>query len=301
MNGMKYIWLLIGIALLGCTQRPADEGEEAVRVSVLRGPSAIAFAQWMQEKPQLDGREIRVKILDSPEQIQAQLIQQETDVAVLPMITAANLYNKGVDYALLGCPIWGTLYLVGRDSIAPPVYLFGAGTTPDILTRYYLQPRGHITYNYTFATPREILSALSSAKVHTAVLSEPFLSVALHRDTTLRILADLNRPNGLSVPQTAIVCRRGMLPLQAALDSLLERTCQYANEFPMQTIRILENRKVFGREMLTPESLRRCRIQYIPARKNPEDIRRFLLLIRDFDSRALDSRLPDANFIARPL
>lgn len=298
---MKYIWLLLGMTFMGCAWQPKEANEEAVQVSVLRGPSAIAFAQWMQEKPRLEGKEIRVKILDSPEQIQAQLIQYKTDIAVLPMITAANLYNKGVHYTLLGCPIWGTLYLVGRDSISSPVYLFGAGTTPDILTRYYLQPQGHYTYNYTFATPREILSALSSAKVHTAVLSEPFLSVALHRDTTLQILADLNRPNGLNVPQTAILCRQEMLPLQAVLDSLLHRTCQYANEFPMQTIRILENRKVFGREMLTPESLRRCRIQYIPARENPEDIRRFLLLIRDFDSRALDSRLPDAHFIAQPL
>ena len=143
--------------------------------------------------------------MDSPEQMQALLVKGEADIAVLPMISAANLYNKGIRYPLLGCPIWGTLYLVGRDHIVPPVYLFGAGTTPDILARYYLEQKGSYTYDYSFATAREVLLSLQTNKVQTAVLSEPFLSMALEQDSTLQILADLNRPDSLSYgfPQTA--------------------------------------------------------------------------------------------------
>ena len=86
-----------------------------IRVSVLRGPSAIAFAHWMKETPVIDGKPLSVRIIDSPDLMQATLIKGEADIAVLPMISAVNLYNKGIRYHLAGCPIWGTLYLAGRS------------------------------------------------------------------------------------------------------------------------------------------------------------------------------------------
>ena len=88
---------------------------ETIHVFVLRGPSAIAFAQWMTETPVIDGKPLSVRIIDSPDLMQAALIKGEADIVVLPMISAANLYNKGIQYHLAGCPIWGTLYLAGRS------------------------------------------------------------------------------------------------------------------------------------------------------------------------------------------
>lgn len=110
-----------------------EPAEMIYEVAVLRGPSAIAFAQWMEKEPALSGRKMQVKVLDSPEQMQALLVKGEADVAVLPMISAANLYNKGIRYPLLGCPIWGTLYLVGHERIVPPVYCLVPGRRPTYL------------------------------------------------------------------------------------------------------------------------------------------------------------------------
>lgn len=55
-----------------------------IRVSVLRGPSAIAFAHWMKETPVIDGKPLSVRIIDSPDLMQATLIKGEADIAVLP-------------------------------------------------------------------------------------------------------------------------------------------------------------------------------------------------------------------------
>ena len=154
LHKIRYGWFfLLLLVLWSCKLDSKKEPAEMIyEVAVLRGPSAIAFAQWMEKEPALNGRKMQVKVLDSPEQMQALLVKGEADVAVLPMISAANLYNKGIRYPLLGCPIWGTLYLVGHEHIVPPVYLFGAGTTPDILARYYLEQKGSYTYDYSFAT-----------------------------------------------------------------------------------------------------------------------------------------------------
>lgn len=293
-----YLFFLL-LLLASCSgQKPAPE-EKTFEVAVLRGPSAIAFAQWIKESPRLEDKKLCVNVIDSPEQMQALLIKGSPDIAVLPMATAANLYNKGISYKLLGCPIWGTLYLVGHDSISSPVYLFGAGTTPDILTRRYLKDQGDFEYNYTFSTPREMLLALQTGKVGTAVLSEPFLSMALRKDSSLCILADLNRPDNRqsAFAQTAIVCKDEMLPWQNQLDSLLKKSCAYANEETDETIRVLEEKEVFAPKMLTQAAIHRCRITFVPASRIRKEIKQYLELIQEYEPRALGGKLPDAGFI----
>ena len=179
---IKYIFLLFILCCSGC--RHAQTEDTVIKVSVLRGPSVIAFADWLENPPIIDNKKVQVKVVDSPDLAQALLIKQETDIAVLPMINAANLYNKGIKIKLAGCPIWGTLYLVEKTPLKEPaLYVFGNGTTPDILTRYYLgRQRSDYPLNYAFNTAGEITQGILAGKVNRAVLGEPFLSIALRKD-----------------------------------------------------------------------------------------------------------------------
>ena len=259
----------------------------------------------MKETPVIDGKPLSVRIIDSPDLMQAALIKGEADIAVLPMISAANLYNKGIRYHLAGCPIWGTLYLVGRSDKGisgenkPVLHIFGAGTTPDILTRHYLrQHNTGYTLNYSFTTAQEIMQGLLAGKVDHAVLGEPFLSIALRKDSTLQILADLNRPDSVSsgFAQTAILYAPALKKSQKAIDSLLHLSCRFAVEQPEQAIRILEKEKIFASGMLTPESIERCKIDYRTASEAQENILRFLQLIGQYEPKALGGKMPDEKF-----
>ncbi|WP_308549711.1 ABC transporter substrate-binding protein [uncultured Parabacteroides sp.] len=292
------------LILCCCNSKPNTEAE-AIHVSVLRGPSAIAFAHWLKEAPVIDGKPVSVRIIDSPDLMQAALIKGEADIAVLPMISAANLYNKGIRYHLAGCPIWGTLYLAGRSGKEisggnkPVLHIFGAGTTPDILTRHYLrQHKLDYTLNYSFTTAREIMQGLLAGKVDHAVLGEPFLSIALHNDSTLQILADLNRPDSASLgfAQTAILYAPALKKNQKTIDSLLNLSCRFAVEQPEQAIRILEKENIFASGMLTPESIERCKIDYKTASEAQENILRFLQLIGQYEPKALGGKMPDEKF-----
>lgn len=301
---MKYLFI-IGCLLLFGSCRKDGRDDSSLRVSVLRGPSAIALAGWMQDPPQIGGRQVSLEIVDSPELMQARLIKEETDIAVLPMISAANLYTKGSRYKLAGCPIWGTLYLAGRDS-SGPLHVFGAGTTPDLLTRHYLQKEG-TTYqlNYTFPTPGEILQGIRAGRVNAAVLSEPFLSMALEADSTFRLQADLNQPGDSAADfpggfaQTAIVYLPRLEPCRAEIDSLLSETCRFAVGHAPEAIRTLEEKGVFAPGMLTAESIGRCKITYRTAWEAEENIRSFLEVIGRYEPKAIGGRLPDSGFISR--
>lgn len=266
------------------------------------GPSVMAFAQWLEQPPVIEGKRVAVTVAESPDIVQAALIKGEAEIAVLPTISAANLYNKGVRLEMAGCPIWGTLYLIGRaGSNDSTVHIFGRGTTPDILTRHYLSNEGQQPpLNYVFQTAGEITQGLMAKKINRAVVSEPFLTIALRKDTTLRIIADLNRTktSGMGFAQTAIVITPGLSASRDTLDSLLAESCRFANERPEEAIRILEDKKLFAPGMLTPEAIRRCRLDYKSSQEAQAEIDTFLRLIFQYEPKAIGGQLPDARFIA---
>ncbi len=299
---MKHLLFFILILLLtGCR----SSSDQEIRAVVLRGPSVMAFAQWLEQPPVIEGKRVAVTVAESPDIAQAALIKGEADIAVLPTISAANLYNKGVRLEMTGCPIWGTLYLVGRTgSNDSTIHIFGRGTTPDILTRHYLSNEGQQPpLNYVFQTAGEITQGLMAKKINRAVVSEPFLSIALRKDTTLRIIADLNRTetSGMGFAQTAIVITPGLSASRDTLDSLLAESCRFANERPEEAIRILEDKKLFAPGMLTPEAIRRCRLDYKSSQEAQAEIDTFLRLIFQYEPKAIGGQLPDARFFtSRP-
>ena len=281
---MTFFRCLCLLFILCCCNSKPKTDAGMIRVSVLRGPSAIAFAHWMKETPVIDGKPLSVRIIDSPDLMQATLIKGEADIAVLPMISAVNLYNKGIRYHLAGCPIWGTLYLAGRSDKGisgenkSVLHIFGAGTTPDILTRHYLrQHKLNYTLNYSFTTAHEIMQGLLAGKVDYAVLGEPFLSIALRKDSTLQILPTLKKS-------------------KETMDSLLNASCRFAVEQPEQAICILEKENIFTFGMLTPESIERCKIDYKTVSEAQENILHFLQLIEQYEPKALGGKMPDEQF-----
>ena len=296
---MKHLLFFILILLLtGCR----SSSDKEIRAVVLRGPSVMAFAQWLEQPPVIEGKRVAVTVAESPDIVQAALIKGEAEIAVLPTISAANLYNKGVRLEMAGCPIWGTLYLIGRTgSNDSTIHIFGRGTTPDILTRHYLSNEGQQPpLNYVFQTAGEITQGLMAKKINRAVVSEPFLSIALRKDTTLRIIADLNRTetSEMGFAQTAIVLTPDMSALRDTLNSLLAESCRFANEQPEETIRILEDKKLFAPGMLTPEAIRRCRLDYKSSQEAQAEIDTFLRLIFQYEPKAIGGKLPNARFIA---
>lgn len=308
---MKTILLSFSIILftLLCSCSGKTGGNEQIRIAVLRGPSAIAFAEWLDEPPVINGKTCIIEWIDSPERMQAELIKGGTDVAVLPMISAVNLYNKGVKLELLGCPVWGTLYLVGKseaglesgtaDESKKIIHFFGSGTTPDILARYYLETHlPGFQADYSFATPPEIVQGLLLGKIETAVLSEPFVSIALQKDSTLQVLADLNNlfADKAGFPQTAVVCTPQLASDRDALTALLSQSCSFAETHPDSVLQILEHHDLFSSGLLTPESLERCKIRFESGREAKPEIQAFLQLILENEPKALGSKLPDTGF-----
>lgn len=154
--------------------------------------------------------------------------------------------------------------------------------------------------NYAFNTAGEITQGILAGKVNRAVLGEPFLSIALRRDSSLRITADLNHftDNGtLGFAQTAVVYTPTMEKYRIAFEDALRASCQKAVRYPKETIHSLEEHGIFAQGALTPESIERCKIHYLSAIEAKNAVMDFLRLIEQYEPKAVGGRLPDAGFI----
>ena len=149
-----------------------------------------------------------------------------------------------------------------------------------------------------YYTLHKIMQGLLAGKVDYAVLGEPFLSIALRKDSTLQILADLNKPDSASLgfAQTAILYVPTLKKSKETIDSLLNTSCRFAVEQPEQAICILEKENIFTFGMLTPESIERCKIDYKTVSEAQENILHFLQLIEQYEPKALGGKMPDEQF-----
>ncbi|MFR3550184.1 MAG: hypothetical protein ACLTTW_08190, partial [Coprobacter sp.] len=141
------------------------------------------------------------------------------------------MYNKNTGYSLLACPVWGNLFWVSSDKGADrspfPVFLFGQGTTSDVLLKYLqsVSALQDLYPDYTYSTPQDLYRALMSRQISNAILPEPFVSMALQKDSSLFVRYDLAKefsPNGFA--QTAVVVSSGIKQdknLLNSVDSLL--------------------------------------------------------------------------------
>ena len=149
-------------------------------------------------------------------------------------------------------------------------------------------------------TAGEITQGILAGKVNRAVLGEPFLSIALRKDSSLRITADLNHltdSDTLGFAQTAVVYTPTMEKYRIAFEDALRASCQKAVRYPKETIHSLEEHGIFAQGALTPESIERCKIHYLSAIEAKNAVMDFLRLIEQYEPKAVGGRLPDAGFI----
>ena len=135
----KFSLIIFIIILIFSACKPKEDN--VIRIGVLDGPTAISAIRLIDKPLQINGRKIELIVKSDPQQIQAMMMRHKLDFAVLPTVMAANLFNRGVDYRMIACPVWGTLYIVSNnkdinlfeDLSGRTVSVFGQGATPDVL------------------------------------------------------------------------------------------------------------------------------------------------------------------------
>ena len=208
---MKKIFsLVIVLALLfamGCSAVPTSslpQAEQTIKIAALQGPTALSFLKMWDDETKLDGMEAEYELLAAPDAMVAELAKGTYDIACLPLNTAANLFNKGTDYRLVGICTWGNMYIVSTDasitSLAglsgKTIAVSGQGATPDVVLRYALEQAGltkKVTIDYTLTAHADLAASVISGQTTIALMPEPFVSNIMAENSAVKIVVDMQQ------------------------------------------------------------------------------------------------------------
>ncbi len=288
-----------------------------IRIGVLNGPSAVSFLQLMNQSSDFDGKKIKIILKNEPLQIQALMMQHKVDFAILPTIMAANLYNKGLDFRMVGCPVWGTLYLMTNDATKDTinqlahqsVYVFGQGGTADILIQRFLKQKkvGPVKIEYSLNSNNELTQALLQRKIKFAIVSEPLVSLLLTKDSSIKIVQKLtcesyfdNFNKNIFVQTAFLVSSRFSDKYPSLVNQISDayaNSCNFVNEHPDSTAHLMLSNLLSPNINAARASIPLCNIHYIAAFALQQEVFRYLNIFYNFNPKSIGGKMPDQNFI----
>jgi NitT/TauT family transport system substrate-binding protein len=205
----KIFSLIITIFLLaaaGCTAAPpsAPVTVETVKIAALQGPTALSFLKMWEDETKLDSKQAVYELLAAPDAMVTELAKGTYDIAALPLTTAANLFNKGTDYRLVGICTWGNMYIVSTDTTitslaglsGKTVAVSQQGATPDVILRYALDKAElskKVTLDYTLTAHADLAASVISGQTKIALMPEPFVSNIIAKNPAVKVVVDMQQ------------------------------------------------------------------------------------------------------------
>ncbi|MCX7655732.1 MAG: ABC transporter substrate-binding protein [Treponemataceae bacterium] len=193
------------ILLLSCFCAAASLlfSQERVTLYGIKGPSGIGMIRLFENPPVLRGWTVTVEALSQADLMAAKFASGEAKLGILPPNVAAKLYAAGRPIQVVAVVGEGMLSLITADSSirgigdlkGKTVEVAGQGATPDfvfrrILKHYGLETGKDVILGYALAYP-EIAQSLKAGRIQTALLPEPFATMALAGSPHLRVVGNI--------------------------------------------------------------------------------------------------------------
>lgn len=289
---------------------------EVIRVSALKGPTAMGMIKLMDDNSENSGFEFT--IAGAADEITPALVQGNTDIACVPANLASVLYNKtegGVK--VLAVNTLGVLYIVqnGEPTIASvsdlagkTIYASGKGATPEyalryILTQNGLDPDSDVTIEWK-SEHSECLSALVTDEGSAAMLPQPFVTTAQTKNEGVSVVLDLNSEwealNNGSALVTGVVIARTEFAEQYpdALNSFLE---EYSASVEYVNANTADAAQLIGKFDIVPaavaeKALPKCNIVFISGAEMKEKLSGYLSVLHESEAASVGGALPADDF-----
>ena len=309
--------LLLSILLSGCGNRALVN---KFTIATLKGPSSMGMIMLIDSLNRDQAHQVQATILNEPLQVRKMMIDGTADFAILPSTMAAIAYNKGMDYRLVAVPVWGTLYLVGKDTSVVQwenlrgkrVYVMARGMTPDVLFRYLLLKNGlnpdkDVLLDYSFPTHIDLAHAVQAGQADLAVISEPLASLAIKNNPALGRIFSLNdewsRFEGIPIAETAFLVKGSLIRdhremVEKILDSYATST-EWVNQHPDSAAALIVRYGILPDSLAALHAIPRINLKFVRAQAVEEEIREYFEVFYRMNPDIIGGKIPDEDFIYR--
>lgn len=312
-------FILCAIAT-GCSAgKDGAEPKEQISVAALKGPTAMGMASLMEQNR--EGKtfsDYTFTIAGSADEITAGILKGEYQIASVPCNLASVLYNKS-DGALQVAAVNTTcvLYVVEdgesiqsvSDLKGKTILSTGKGTTPEYTLRYLLtmaglNPDTDVKVEYK-SEATEVAALLAEGSESVAMLPQPFVTVAMAENESLRIALDVakeweNYSNGESSAVTGVVlvnrdfAKEHTEEWNAFLREY-EASVEYVNTHVEEASLFMEQYGIVKAE-IAKKAIPYCNLVFQTGEEMKEKISSYLSVLYEQEPKSIGGKLPKDDF-----
>lgn len=292
---------------------------DSIKVLVPNGLPALSVSKMISNNKIIADKEVEYKIEKSSDSLVVDMLKREGDIAIVPSNFSSQLYNKGLDYHILGTVGWGSFYLISRENIKSlddlknrEVYTFGKGLTPDIIFQLILNSKEldskDVKINY-LTNGNELATLYLSKKINTVVIPEPMLSKVLSKDLTTHIVSNLNDEwkniinSDLGYPQSTLVVKKELYQNEEKFIKEfiknLNKSISSVYKNREETIQNIKDNGIVLDTTILDEILKRANIYYTPVLDCQEEYNKYFEKLNEMNSKVIGGKIPDEEIFAK--
>lgn len=293
-----------------------------LHVGSLVGPTGIPVAYMYENPPAIENTNVTFESFASPTTLLPKMIKGETDIGFLPANAAAKVYTSS-NGAILAAGIsgTGTLVLISRDTSVnsfadlkgKKIAVAGQGATPEYMFRYLLAKNSikegpgsdAVELDFSFATDK-IPAELIAGRIRYAVVPEPFATVVLMKDPSIRRIIDFQKEyagfNGQedTYPLTLIVVRRAYAQANPEIVRAFLKAYKQATEWtianPEQSGVLVQKYTLGLSAPVVAKAIPSCHFVCIDAAAGRVSIEKLLQIFLQFSPESIGGVLPADTF-----
>lgn len=304
------------MTLVGCNKKEeVNIVKKEISFIAPSGVPATAISKMIKENIQIDNKyNVNYSIENTSDTLATAVMKGEPDIAIVPSNLAAQAYNKGLGYKLVGTTGLGALYLVSTEGdIAlnelggKEVYNIGSGLTPDIVFKALLKESGinDVTLSYVGGAT-ELAPAILGGKAKYAVVPEPALTTILNKNPNIKVIASLNdlwkeKFNSESgFPQASLIVKETLInedkDFVNKLIKEVSNSINWVNENNKDAANYsIENGSQVD-EAIIEKSIPNSSIIFIEAKDNKVDYIDYFKVLEKENSKSIGEKVPDEEF-----
>lgn len=293
-----------------------DTERKEISIVVPNGVPSTAISKLIKENIQVnDNYNISYSIENTSDTLATSVMKGEPDIAIVPSNLAAQAYNKGLGYKLVGTTGYGALYLVStegkiefNDIKGKEVYNIGNGLTPDIVFKALLKESGilnDVTLSYVGGAT-ELAPAILSGKAKYAVVPEPALTTILSKNPNINIIASLNdlwkekfnSKNGF--PQASIIVKEEIINNDKDfLNELIDKvnnSIQWVNENNKEAADYSVENGSQVEAAIIEKSIKNSNINFSNSGDSKQDYLEYFKVLENENAKSIGEKIPNEDF-----
>ena len=290
----------------------------AVRVSALKGPTAMGMVKLMQDAEDEATKNIYDFTIATTDEIIPKISTGELDIAAVPANLASVLYNNtDGKIQVLNINTLGVLYVVEKgesintvaDLEGKTIYATGKGATPEFALNHVLSANGidpftDVTIEYK-SEAAEIIPLLAQSEDGIAIVPQPFVTTATENVPGLRVALDWTKEwetiseDGSAMVTGVIVVRKDFA--EQYPDAVKIFSEEYSASTVYTDTNVAEAAALVGKYgivdvAIAEKAIPACNITYIDGQAMKDKLTGYLTVLFEQNPQSVGGKLPDEEF-----